>query len=61
MKKITNTYMTEKELKAAMSALYKKSKEMPVEKLIGAAVNLGMKYQLEKIKEGMDVVFKELQ
>lgn len=56
--------MTENQLKNAMHALFdelKKSNDEKIDKtIIAKAVNLGMKYQEEKIKEGINIVFEEL-
>ena len=56
--------MTEKELKIMMHKLLEElsnstNKETDA-KIIAKAVNLGMKYQEEKIKSGIEIVFKEL-
>lgn len=56
--------MTEKTLRDSMNILFSelnKSDNARTDKAILAkAVQLGMKYQEEKIKEGIDIVFKEL-
>ena len=56
--------MTENQLKNSMHALFdelKKSNDEKIDKtIIAKAVNLGMKYQEEKIKEGINIVFEEL-
>ena len=56
--------MTENQLKNAMHTLFdelKKSNNEKIDKtIIAKAVNLGMKYQEEKIKEGINIVFEEL-
>jgi hypothetical protein len=54
--------ITDKELHNKMSVLavqYDKGL-INVKKLIANAVTLGMMYQEEKIKEGINIVFKEL-
>lgn len=56
--------MTVQELKIAMHKLLEElsnstNKETDG-KIIAKAVNLGMKYQEEKIKEGIKIVFNEL-
>lgn len=56
--------MTENQLKNAMQALFDEIKKSNDDKayktIIAKAVNLGMKYQEEKIKEGINIVFTEL-
>lgn len=56
--------MTENQLKNAMHTLFNELKKSNNEKtdktIIAKAVNLGMKYQEEKIKEGINIVFEEL-
>ena len=56
--------MTENQLKNTMHVLFdelKKSNDEKIDKtIIAKAVNLGMKYQEEKIKEGINIVFEEL-
>lgn len=56
--------MTEKELKANMGALYNELTKSTTGKddkvIIAKAVSLGMKYQEEKIKQGIQIVFDEL-
>ncbi len=56
--------MTENQLKNAMHTLFDELKKSNDEKkyktIIAKAVNLGMKYQEEKIKEGINIVFEEL-
>ena len=56
--------MTESQLKNSMQTLFdelKKSNNEKIDKtIIAKAVNLGMKYQEEKIKEGINIVFEEL-
>ena len=56
--------MTDKELMINMNSLFKdleKSTDKATDKVIIAkAVQLGMKYQENKIKEGIDIVFSEL-
>ena len=56
--------MTENQLKNSMQTLFdelKKSNNEKIDKtIIAKAVNLGMKYQEEKIKEGINIVFEEL-
>lgn len=56
--------MTENQLKNAMHSLWDELKKSNNEKtdktIIAKAVNLGMKYQEEKIKEGINIVFEEL-
>lgn len=54
--------MTQDQLKKAMNALLTKSKIEGTDnkKIIGEAVQLGMQYQEEKIKEGINIVFSEL-
>lgn len=54
--------MTQDQLKKAMNALLTKSKIEGTDnkKIIGEAVQLGMQYQEEKIKEGLHIVFSEL-
>lgn len=50
--------MTQKELYEAMSYLYKNDIDKKL--IIQKAVQLGMQYQEEKIKEGIGIVFNEL-
>lgn len=56
--------MTENQLKNTMHTLFDELKKSNNEKtdktIIAKAVNLGMKYQEEKIKEGINIVFEEL-
>ena len=56
--------MNENQLKNAMHTLFDELKKSNNEKtdktIIAKAVNLGMKYQEEKIKEGINIVFEEL-
>lgn len=54
--------MLDSELKNNMEALYKScsNKSMNLRSVIASAVQLGMNYQEEKIKLGIDIVFKEL-
>ena len=56
--------MTENQLKNVMHTLFDELKKSNDEKtyktIIAKAVNLGMKYQEEKIKEGINIVFAEL-
>ena len=56
--------MTENQLKNTMHTLFDELKKTNNEKtdktIIAKAVNLGMKYQEEKIKEGINIVFEEL-
>ncbi len=59
--------MTEKQLKDAMNGLLIElhnpavSSDAAAEKqIIAKAVQLGMKYQEDKIKEGINIVFSEL-
>ncbi len=54
--------MTEQQLKEGMEICYKEcfTEKRNFKKIIAKAVQLGMKYQEEKIKEGMNIVFKEL-
>ena len=51
--------MTQQELKAAMSKLLNNTK-MGRQELIATAVQLGMNYQEEKIRDGINIVFDEL-
>lgn len=54
--------MTDKELKTYMTNMVVAcEKENPnFKKIIASAVQLGMTYQEEKIKSGIDIVFNEL-
>lgn len=54
--------MTEKELKEGMNICYKEcfTEKRNFKKIIAKAVELGMKYQEDKIKQGIDIVFDEL-
>ena len=56
--------MTNKELQINMDALFnelEKSDDKKNDKIVIAkAVQLGMKYQEDRIKEGIDIVFDEL-
>jgi hypothetical protein len=54
--------MLESELKQYMDGLYKScsNKSMNLKNVIANAVQLGMRYQEEKIKSGIDIVFNEL-
>ena len=54
--------MTQNELKEGMEILYKEcfTENQNFRKIIAKAVQLGMKYQEEKIKEGINIVFEEL-
>lgn len=56
--------MSEKELKANMAVLYNELTKSTTDKedkvIIAKAVSLGMKYQEEKIKQGIGIVFNEL-
>ena len=54
--------MTDIELKSYMNGLYKScsNKSMNLRNIIASAVQLGMKYQEEKIKSGIKIVFDEL-
>ncbi len=54
--------MTEKELKEGMEICYKEcfTEKRNFKKIIAKAVQLGMKYQENKIKQGIDIVFDEL-
>ena len=58
---------SEKQLKDGMTLLVKElhnpivsNSEVHERQIIAKAVSLGMKYQEEKIKEGIDIVFSEL-
>ena len=54
--------MSEKQLKEGMESCYKDcfSEKRNFKKIIAKAVQLGMKYQEEKIKKGIEIVFDEL-
>ena len=56
--------MNENKLKNEMHTIFDELKKSNNEKTdktnIAKAVNLGMKYQEEKIKEGINIVFEEL-
>lgn len=54
--------MTEQQLKEGMEICYKEcfTEKRNFKKIIAKAVQLGMKYQEEKIKEGINIVFNEL-
>ena len=56
--------MSDKELKDKMNILYAKllrsENKINDKKIIAEAVQLGMKYQEERIKEGIEIVFREL-
>ena len=53
--------MTDNELKEAMNALYKKyTDNANIRWVIAKAVELGMKYQEQKIKKGIEIVFDNL-
>lgn len=56
--------MTEKQLKTSMNLLFdeleKSNDKINDRKIIAKAVNLGMKYQEDKIKDGINIVFEEL-
>jgi hypothetical protein len=54
--------MTENELKEGMNILYKEcfTNNRRFKKIIAKAVELGMKYQEDKIKQGIDIVFHAL-
>ena len=54
--------MTEQQLKDGMTYLEKEchNDNSNYKKIIAKAVQLGMKYQEEKIKEGIKIVFNEI-
>ena len=54
--------MTEQQLKEGMEICYKEcfTEKRNFRKIIAKAVQLGMQYQEEKIKEGINIVFKNL-
>ena len=54
--------MTEKQLKEGMEICYKEcfTEKRNFKKIIAKAVQLGMEYQKQKIRQGIDIVFKEL-
>lgn len=54
--------MSERGLKEGMEICYKEcfNENRNFRKIIAKAVNLGMKYQEEKIRSGIDIVFDEL-
>ena len=54
--------MTEKQFKENMTAIYKEYIEYKndIKSIIAKSVQLGMQYQEEKIKEGINIVFSEL-
>lgn len=54
--------MTEKQLKEGMEICYKECfiEKRNFKKIIAKAVQLGMDYQKQKIREGIDIVFKEV-
>lgn len=54
--------MTEKELKEGMEICYKEcfTEKRNFKKIIAKAVQLGMKYQEDKIRQGIEIVFDEL-
>jgi hypothetical protein len=54
--------MTENELKEGMEICYKEcfTNNRNFKKIIAKAVELGMKYQEDKIKQGIDIVFHAL-
>ena len=54
--------ISEKQFKAGISSLYKDclGPNPNFKNIISKAVGLGMAYQEEKIKEGIDIVFNEL-
>jgi len=54
--------MTEQQLKEGMEICYKEcfTEKRNFRKIIAKAVQLGMKFQEEKIKEGINIVFNEL-
>lgn len=53
--------MTEEQLKAALTKIYADCmKNKDIKSALAKATQTGMRYQTEKIKEGIDIVFKEL-
>ena len=54
--------MSENDLKQGMEACYKEcfTEKRNFRKIIAKAVQLGMKYQEAKIREGINIVFEEL-
>ena len=54
--------MTEQQLKERMEVCYKEcfTEKRNFKKIIAKAVQLGMQYQEEMIKEGINIVFKAL-
>lgn len=56
--------MTDKKLQEIMTNLYnqleKSENKVTDKQIIAKAVQLGMKYQEEKIKQGIEIVFSEL-
>lgn len=56
--------MTDKKLQETMTNLYnqleKSENKITDKQIIAKAVQLGMKYQEEKIKQGIEIVFSEL-
>lgn len=53
--------MTDKQLKEELNKLYRLySKGMDIKIILAKSVQLGMDYQEQKIKEGIDIVFKAL-
>ena len=54
--------MTEQQLKEGMEVCYREcfTERRNFKKIIAKAVQLGMQYQEEKIKEGIDIIFNEL-
>ena len=54
--------MTEKQLKEGLEICYKEcfTEKRNFKKIIAKAAQLGMKYQEEKIKKGIEIVFDEL-
>ena len=54
--------MTENELKEGMNICYKEcfTEKRNFKKIIAKAVELGMKYQEDKIRQGIEIVFDEL-
>lgn len=54
--------MTEQQLKEGMEVCYREcfTERRNFKKIIAKSVQLGMQYQEEKIKEGIDIIFNEL-
>lgn len=54
--------MTENELKEGMEICYREcfTNKRNFKKIIAKAVELGMKYQEDKIRQGIDIVFSAL-